>query len=412
MKIIKLNTITLDYSSIPEDQYDGTATADGEWLVGTSYVADDIVYYTGETPHKVYKALDSTTGDIPPDSPTKWGDLGATDRWRVFDQYVNTQSEDTSPLEMHIDAGGSDTAGFFNLSATSLLLTQVIDTDITTSISPSLGTGWSADAGNSEYDCDGSQTTDSKISYAIATNSGFYYEFTFTVQNYSSGNIYPYINTTKGSAVSSNSTNTLYVQSDGSSDIGFVADSNFVGSVSYTLDIKLCGKRETVSLVSSATTGWYSYYTTPAYYANKLIWTFPKYSSSTLKVQIINSTSDSACGVIGIGESYDIGYTDYGAEFGILDYSYKSTDSVTGDTFLQQGNFADEGSFDLWLEYSQIEYIKKVLTDVRGVAAIYDFNNEDDNEELLFFYGFYEKFRVTIPAYRLSRCALDIQGLI
>lgn len=43
-------------------------TDEGAWLVGTPYTAGDSVTYGGLR----YVALDSTTGDIPSSSPTKW----------------------------------------------------------------------------------------------------------------------------------------------------------------------------------------------------------------------------------------------------------------------------------------------------------------------------------------------------
>ena len=412
MRIITLNDITLDYSSVPEDQYNGSPTLNGLYNAGTSYAADDIIYYTATTPHTVYKSLDnSNLNNTPPDNPEKWGDLGATDRWRMFDQYVNTQTTDSTPLEVTVDASSADSIALFNLTGSSVQLTHIIDNDLADSLTPSFGTGWSDDAGNTEYDCNGSQTATSKLAFNIETLNEFYYEIQFTIQNYSAGNVAPYVNNTIGTYVGANGTYTAYVLADGSSDIGIIADADFVGSIDYTLSIKLCGKRETVSLLDSRTTGWYDYFNTPLSSTNRVLWSFPKYLSATVKVQI-SGTSDVGCGILAVGTSNNIGDTEYNPDFGISDYSYKNTDSDTGNTNLQQGNFADEGSFDLWLTYSQIDFVKNTLISARGTPAIYDFNNEDTNDPYLVFYGFYEKFRITIPSYRIARCALDIQGLI
>jgi hypothetical protein len=45
-----------------------TAAAQYAWLVGTAYTVGQLVTYGGQ----VYVALDSTTGNIPSSSPTKW----------------------------------------------------------------------------------------------------------------------------------------------------------------------------------------------------------------------------------------------------------------------------------------------------------------------------------------------------
>lgn len=413
MRIITLNDIILDSSSVPEDQYNGGATPDGEYNPATSYSTDQIVYYTGATPHRVYKSLDnSNQGNTPPDSPTKWGDLGATDRWRMFDEFMNTKTTDTSPLEVSVDASNMDTVGLFNLTGSSISLTHVIDTNLADAVSPSLGLGWNNDAGNTEYDCDGTQPDVSDIDFGLKTVDTIYYEIVYIVQNYSQGTITPFAGANTGTGVSANGTYTDYVLADGSSSIGLRASDDFIGSIGHVIYIRTCGKREEINLLSSNTTGWYSYFTVSLGSKDRVIWSFPRYANSTLKLQVLNVSGDAACGVMGVGVSNEIGDTEYGADFGIDDYSYKSSNSVTGETKLQQGNYADEGSFDLWLTYAQIDYVKRILTGARGTAAIYDFNNQDNTDPYLIFYGFYEKFRITIPSFNLSRCALDIQGLI
>lgn len=71
-------------SNVPEDDYP-------VYDPGESYSFGDRVMVLGNY-HRNYESLEpgsaSNTGNFPPDSPTKWLDLGATNRWRVFDMEV------------------------------------------------------------------------------------------------------------------------------------------------------------------------------------------------------------------------------------------------------------------------------------------------------------------------------------
>ena len=119
MKIVTLKDIDLISSTIPEDRYHGVATADGEWSVG-SYDVGDVVYYSGATPHKVYQSIASSNTATPGTDVTKWTELGATDRWAIFDEYLNTQSYDPAFFSVSVDAADCDYAGVFNCDATSI----------------------------------------------------------------------------------------------------------------------------------------------------------------------------------------------------------------------------------------------------------------------------------------------------
>ncbi|NCC86075.1 MAG: hypothetical protein EOM03_18540, partial [Clostridia bacterium] len=98
-----------------------------EWAVDTAYTAGQKVIRL--TTHKIYEALASTTGDTPETSPTKWLDLGATNRWKSFDQKVGTRSAQTSSMEWVIEPGQIVTAvAFLELVADSVRV-QVSDAD-------------------------------------------------------------------------------------------------------------------------------------------------------------------------------------------------------------------------------------------------------------------------------------------
>jgi hypothetical protein len=121
MEIIKLEDTSLYLSSISEALYD-------EWDIAETYDTSDYVYVsfeddgtTGRTPHEVYISLsDANVGNYPPDDPGNWSLIGATNRWKMFDGYVNTQSEDTEDIVVHLDSSVTNYVGLFLLNAKSV----------------------------------------------------------------------------------------------------------------------------------------------------------------------------------------------------------------------------------------------------------------------------------------------------
>lgn len=68
-------------SNIPEDDY-------ASWAAGTTYAEDDMVILG----HRIYQAVQSNTGQDPSldTNETYWVDMGATNRWRAFDQRLGS----------------------------------------------------------------------------------------------------------------------------------------------------------------------------------------------------------------------------------------------------------------------------------------------------------------------------------
>lgn len=89
MKVIKPNPYTLIDSNVA----DTTLTA---WNVATAYVIGNQVSVASN--HGEYQALTNNTGLDPRTNPTAWKFLGTTNRWKMFDQYLNTQTVNSGSI--------------------------------------------------------------------------------------------------------------------------------------------------------------------------------------------------------------------------------------------------------------------------------------------------------------------------
>lgn len=99
MKVIRPVNITsgaLVSSNVPEDDYP-------EWTPGTYNQGDRRII---EAEHKIYEVVAETTTDSPIDGivadPPTWIDLGATNRWRMFDDKVGTQTTNPDSVSVTI----------------------------------------------------------------------------------------------------------------------------------------------------------------------------------------------------------------------------------------------------------------------------------------------------------------------
>lgn len=111
-------------SNVTENDY-------AAWNSGTTYALGDFVILTST--HKIYKSLQaSNTNHDPTTSPTWWADQGSTNRWKMFDEIVSTQTSRTSPITVVIDCGRINSLALVNLSATSanVVITDTVDSSV------------------------------------------------------------------------------------------------------------------------------------------------------------------------------------------------------------------------------------------------------------------------------------------
>jgi hypothetical protein len=138
MKIIiptEINDDRLTSTNVAEDNAPGVDPP--EWLIGTAYSTDDQVKVTNTTEpniHRIYQALQATTGDEPwlePDeeNPVNWIIVGSTNAWRMFRSEANDITVNASTITVKITPDARVTSmAFFQLLASSV---QVIVNSVT-----------------------------------------------------------------------------------------------------------------------------------------------------------------------------------------------------------------------------------------------------------------------------------------
>ena len=105
----------LSASNVP-----ATDPGEDEWDSGTTYSQGDIVTVLGTTQRRFESVDDNNEDNFPPDSPNDWLDLGATNRWRMFDDGTSTLTSNPELIEISIQIPAeqlADGIAFFGLDA-------------------------------------------------------------------------------------------------------------------------------------------------------------------------------------------------------------------------------------------------------------------------------------------------------
>jgi len=157
----------------------------------------------------------------------------------------------------------------------------------------------------------------------------------------------------------------------------------------------------------SGITDWYDYFFLPIERKSDLVVIgLPPYVTASINV-VFNGTGDVKVGALVLGAALTIGDSQYGASFGIIDYSTKSVDTQ-GRTTITEGTYSDEADIDVVIETARFAQVKKILTDLRNQPTVWVASEEADGTLI---YGYYREFEVLYSGPVVAMCTLSIEGL-
>lgn len=119
MKILKPQTLILSYSSVPGSSYP-------EWAIGDSFEIGDNVKITdsGETEYECLIANTADADNSPADDTNTWLNLGASNKYKMLDDYINTQTVDSAgSLVVELTTTDyADALALFDVSGTTITI--------------------------------------------------------------------------------------------------------------------------------------------------------------------------------------------------------------------------------------------------------------------------------------------------
>ena len=165
---------------------------------------------------------------------------------------------------------------------------------------------------------------------------------------------------------------------------------------------------QTYSMISdSGITSWYDYFFTPITRDSDLaVLGLPPYAAAVITVTFTD-TGTAKCGALVLGTTKTIGDSQYGAAFGIIDYSTKTTDSA-GNVTVTAGSYSDTVDVDVVIETPRFATVKKILTDARTVPSVWI---TEENTDGTIIYGYFREFSILMTNPTVSLTTLSIEGL-
>jgi hypothetical protein len=162
----------------------------------------------------------------------------------------------------------------------------------------------------------------------------------------------------------------------------------------------------TVNLTSySGISDWYAQFYEPIIRETYVVDNeLPAFPACTLNIDINNSGADSKCGELVTGQLWGLGDSQYGASFGIIDYSQKVT-AADGAVTITPGPHKTIADVQVNVETARFSEIMTVLTGFKSTPAVFYIDS------LPPIFGYYRSFNVTISGPVRSDTLLSIEGL-
>lgn len=164
----------------------------------------------------------------------------------------------------------------------------------------------------------------------------------------------------------------------------------------------------TSATVSSLIGDWDSYFFDSVTRKTDLVvQDIPSYPAATVDITITHTGSTAKVGVIALGRAIELGGAEYGASFGITDYSRKAADEFGGYTIVQRA-FAKRAQFNIKVEKDIVDSVAALLTELRATPCVW-VGHVDYQGTII--YGFYKDFDIVISYPTWNDCKLEIEGL-
>ncbi len=164
---------------------------------------------------------------------------------------------------------------------------------------------------------------------------------------------------------------------------------------------------ETIDLIYKDGGTFYNYFFNDFAYKTKATFAVPIALFVKVDITIFASAGSAKVGLVGMGQSYYIGATNYGAGIGMIDFSKKSVDS-NGETYLVQSNYKATNDLAVDIPTGLTDYVYDLLILYRSTPVIF----RNDQYDSLIVFGIYSKFNILINTPTVSKMSISLESLI
>ena len=166
----------------------------------------------------------------------------------------------------------------------------------------------------------------------------------------------------------------------------------------------------TTSLDGSFVYDWYMYFYEPLRQISEFVVTdIPPYVGARVSLTLTGGSAI-AIGHCSVGNAYDLGPVEIGAQLSLVDYSKKETDEFGTTTFVRRAN-AKTMSVSIIIDKGAIVSIWRLVAELTAMPVVWIGGDGDADYAMLTFLGFLKDFRQTIAYPTKSLCTFEVEGL-
>ena len=134
----------------------------------------------------------------------------------------------------------------------------------------------------------------------------------------------------------------------------------------------------------------------------------PAYEGATLSVAISSyDSSDARCGVLCAENLKNIGYAEYGAKIGTIDYSVREVDDFGNYNILERKK-VKSATFPVAIETNRVADVQKLLDSLSTIPTVYI---GDDAMEATIVIGYFRTWDINISSPTISEMEIEIEGV-
>ena len=310
----------------------GNATFDGS--ITNLSIKKIGAYYSRD----VYESQEAANANnYPPDDDgTNWAKVSASNRWKMFDDFMASQAENTVKISTKVKANKTNSLAFFLAEATNI--EYIVSDDSTTETSVTNETPAAGD-----------------ISMVVSTNN------TWAVGQ----KVEVYVTADQRAFFAG--TIKTWDQGTGAITITSAVYDDPAGSAPYAAwTMALVYDHESTSLYQEEVLSWTDYFFSPIRFSSSKAFSYTySYNTSCRVIFTGSATSMIRVGHLVVGHSLYLGQTRYGLKGGITDFSTKDANSF-GEYQLVERAWAKELRYTLNVLTDGLDQVFQILTQLRA----------------------------------------------
>lgn len=337
---------------------------------------------SGYVARYIYESQASNSGNYPTQDATNWVKVSASNRWKMFDDRMDSKTERLEKISVKLKADRADKLAFFNLEAIGIEYVMSDDSfseTSTTSMTPALGS----------------------ISFTMSTTNTIW-SVGGTVEIYRTSDQRAFM---VGII-------TAWDSGTGAVTVNVTAFDDPAGSAPYTdWTISIVYDHETESLITKNATSYKAFYFNDFIYSASKTYSFSLGFDSSLRVIFTHAANTMVrCGHLVVARGNYVGKTLYGVNSRFTSLSIKEIDSFGNYAPVKRANFQEQ-RYTIQMTEGAVDFNRQLFASLDTIPCVFEGNNDDKVFDLLTVFAFIQEYQINIDGYNNYELDIELQEL-